>query len=359
MNRHATDSTPAILSCERPTQQSAPRGPGGLLSIVVPCHNEEAVVAAAHERLVAAVATTGMELEIIYIDDGSRDATLEKLEAIAARDRRAVIVELSRNFGQQAAMSAGLAQARGDAVVIIDADLQDPPEVIPDMVRAWRSGVDVAYGRRRSREGETRFKLITASLFHRLFASLMPYPIPVDTGDFKLVDRAVVDAVCSLPEKRRYLRSLVPWAGFRQEPVWYDRHARTTGETNYSARTLLRLAADALVISSDAPVRLTWLASLALGGVGLIAAAGTIWSSLNATAGNAAQGTAQASSVGAGISLAALIAVVATSAAVQTAAVAIVGEYVVRTYRESQGRPTWVVRRTINAAGNVRSSRAA
>ena len=357
MNAHA-DSHPAILPCERPHHRSADRNPGGLLSIVVPCHNEEAVVAATHDRLVAAAAGTGMDLEIIYIDDGSRDATLERLEAIAARDRRAVVVELSRNFGQQAAMSAGLVQARGDAVVIIDADLQDPPEVIPEMVRAWRSGVDVAYGRRRSREGETRFKLVTASLFHRLFASLVPHPIPVDTGDFKLIDRAVVDAVCSLPEKRRYLRSLVPWAGFRHAPVWYDRHARAAGETKYSARKLIMLAADALVISSDAPVRLTWLCSLGLAKVGLTAAAIATWSSLaGSTTGDQH----------AGVSLAAVVAVVSLFGAAQTAAVAIVGEYVVRTYRESQGRPTSVVRRTINAAGTSapgsarpdRSSRAA
>jgi dolichol-phosphate mannosyltransferase len=347
------DSHPAILPCERPTRPSVDRAPGGLLSIVVPCHNEEAVVAATHDRLVAAVADTGLGLEIIYVDDGSRDATLERLEAIAACDRRAVVVELSRNFGQQAAMSAGLAQARGDAVVIIDADLQDPPEVIPEMVRAWRSGVDVAYGRRRSREGETRFKLVTASLFHRLFASLVPHPIPVDTGDFKLIDRAVVDAVRSLPEKRRYLRSLVPWAGFRHEPVWYDRHARMAGETKYSARKLIVLAADALVISSDAPVRLTWLCSFGLAMLGLVATGIATWSSF----GNATTGDRHA-----GISLAAVIAVASLVAAAQTAAVAIVGEYVVRTYRESQGRPTWVVRRTINdtttaAPGGTRADR--
>ena len=342
MNASA-ETYPAILPCERPRPQPVDRGRGGLLSIVVPCHNEEAVVAATHDRLVAATADTGMDLEVIYVDDGSRDATLARLEAIAARDKRAVVVELSRNFGQQAAMSAGLAQARGAAVVIIDADLQDPPEVIPEMVRAWRSGVDVAYGRRRSREGETRFKLVTASLFHRLFASLVPHPIPVDTGDFKLIDRAVVDAVCNLPEKRRYLRSIVPWAGFRHEPVWYDRHARAAGETKYSVRKLIMLAADALVISSDAPVRLTWVCSFALAKVGLTAAAIATWSNV----GGAATGTQHA-----GISLSAVIAVVALVAAVQTAAVAIVGEYVVRTYRESQGRPTSVIRRTLNAAGS-------
>jgi dolichol-phosphate mannosyltransferase len=235
-------------------------------------------------------------------------------------------------------MSAGLAAARGDAVVITDADLQDPPEVIPEMVRRWREGVDVAYGRRRRRDGETAFKLATASLYHRLLARLMPYPMPVDTGDFKLVDRAVVDAVNALPEKRRYLRSLVPWAGFRHEPVWYDRHARVAGVTKYSPWKLLKLAGDALVLSSDAPVRLTWLATAALGAIGLVSGGAALVSHWTAAAPRP------------GVSLAAVTAVVATVAAVQTAAVAIVGEYVVRTYREAQGRPTWVVRRTINAA---------
>jgi len=333
MSHPIDDCSPAVLACPRPAARAGDRSHRGLLSVVVPCHNEEAVVDATHARLVAALADVGMEIEIVYVDDGSRDATLSRLEAIAARDPRAVVVEFSRNFGQQAAMSAGLALSRGAAVVIIDADLQDPPEVIPDMVRAWRSGVDVAYGRRRSRDGETPFKLVTASLFHRLFARLVPYPMPVDTGDFKLVDRAVVDAVCRLPEKRRYLRSLVPWAGFRHEPVWYDRHPRAAGETKYSARKLLMLAADALVMSSDAPVRLSWLGSLLLAIVGVTAAAVAAWPR----------------PAPAGLSLAAVVAVAALVGAVQTAAVAIVGEYVARTYREVQGRPTWVVRRTINA----------
>ena len=321
-----------------PTIRRAARG---LLSVVIPCHNEEAAIAATHERLLAVLPGTAMDFEILYIDDGSRDGTLARLESIAGRDPRALVLELARNFGQQAAMSAGLAHARGDAVVILDADLQDPPEVIPEMVRRWREGVDVAYGRRRSREGETAFKLVTASLFHRFFASLMPYKVPVDTGDFKLLDRAVVDAVCALPEKRRYLRSLVPWAGFRHEPVWYDRQARMAGETKYSARRLLALAADAVMISSDAPVRLTWLCSLGLAAIGFGATLVAAWP--RATAADSQTG----------ISLAALIAVAALVGAAQTMAVAIVGEYVVRTYREAQGRPTWVVRRTINGQGAV------
>jgi dolichol-phosphate mannosyltransferase len=311
------------------------RAARGLLSVVIPCHNEEEVIDATHARLVAVLPDTGMDFEVIYIDDGSRDRTLARLEAIAARDSRVQVIELARNFGQQAAMSAGLAAARGDAIVITDADLQDPPEVIAEMVLAWRGGVDVAYGRRRSREGETRFKLVTASLFHRFFARLIPYPMPVDTGDFKLIDRAVADAVIALPEKRRYLRSLVPWAGFRHEPVWYDRQARAAGATKYSPWKLLKLAGDALVLSSDAPVRLTWVAAAALGLVGVVA---TAVAAVSAWTGPARDG---------GVSLAAITAIATLVAAVQTAAVAIVGEYVVRAYREAQGRPTWVVRRSI------------
>lgn len=332
------------MSSSRPASSRAARG---LLSVVIPCHNEEAVIEATHERLAEVLATTGMDFEIIYVDDGSRDATAALLERIAARDGRVTVIELSRNFGQQAATSAGLAAARGDAIVITDADLQDPPEVIPEMVAAWRKGADVAYGRRRRRAGETAFKLVTASLYHRLFARLLPYPVPVDTGDFRLLDRAVADAVVALPEKRRYLRSLVPWAGFRHEAVWYDRHPRAAGETKYSPWKLLKLAGDALVLSSDAPLRLTWVAAAVLATTGTLA---TAVATLAAWLGPPE----------AGISLAAVTAVVALAAAVQTAAVAIVGEYVARTYREVQGRPPWVVRRTLGPAAESRSgSRAA
>jgi dolichol-phosphate mannosyltransferase len=172
--------------------QSTERPSPGLLSIVIPCYNEEAVIEAAHTRICSIAPSLGMQIEIIYIDDGSKDATLEKLKHLAVRDSRVVVLELSRNFGQQAAMSAGLETAQGDAVVIIDADLQDPPEVILEMVAKWRTGIDVAYGRRKSRDGESIFKLVSASIFYRFFAAMIPYPVPVDTGDFKLCDRAVV-----------------------------------------------------------------------------------------------------------------------------------------------------------------------
>lgn len=316
------------------------RSARGLLSVVIPCHDEQDVIDATHARLSEVLQTTGMDHEVIYVDDGSRDGTLMRLERIAARDSRVTVIELSRNFGQQAAMSAGLLAARGDAIVITDADLQDPPEVIPDMVRAWRSGADVAYGRRRRRAGETAFKLVTASLYHRLFARLIPYPVPVDTGDFKLIDRAVADAVVALPEKRRYMRSLVPWAGFRHEPVWYDRHPRAAGETKYSPWKLAKLAADALVLSSDAPLRLTWVATASLAILGTLSAT---YATAAAWFGTSSQG----------ISLASVVAIVALVAAVQTSAVAIVGEYVARTYREVQGRPSWIIRRTIGPASST------
>ena len=247
-----------------PPERHDPAAPGqsierpcpGLLSIVIPCYNEEAVIEETHARISRIAPRLGMELEVLYVDDGSQDSTLKKLKQLAVEDSRIVVIEFSRNFGQQAAMSAGLEMAQGDAVVLIDADLQDPPEVIIEMIAKWRAGVDVAYGRRKSRDGESTFKLVTASLFYRFFAMLMPYPVPVDTGDFKLCDRVVVDTVCALPEKRRYLRSLVPWAGFHHAPVDYDRDARTAGETKYSAFRLLSLAADAVLLSSDKPVRI-------------------------------------------------------------------------------------------------------
>ncbi len=301
---------------------------GGLLSIVIPCHNEAEVIRSTHRRLQQVLSASEMDYEVIYVDDGSRDRTLSELERIATADPHVTVVELSRNFGQQAAMSVGLSEARGDATVILDADLQDPPEVIPQMVARWRQGADVVYGQRRSRDGETVFKLITASLFHRLFRKLVPYRMPVDTGDFKLLDRAVVEAICQLPEKRRYMRTLVAWSGFKQEPVLYDREARSAGETKYSPFKLLRLAADAIVISSDTPLRLVWAAAgflmLVAGGAGI-------------------------SAMVADSAITGLLAGIAFVGSVQVAATAMVGEYAVRGYREAQGRPTAITRRLFSS----------
>jgi dolichol-phosphate mannosyltransferase len=194
------------------------------LSVVVPCFNEQEVIAATHARLGAALrAIPGAEAEIIFVDDGSGDRTLELLRGIASTDASVRVVALSRNFGHQKAITAGLESATGDAVVLIDADLQDPPEVIAEFVSHWRTGVDVAYGVRRHREGESGFKLFTAHIYYRLMGRVSDHEIPFDAGDFRLLDRAVVDALGRMPERDRFMRGMIAWIGFRQRAVEYDR----------------------------------------------------------------------------------------------------------------------------------------
>ena len=238
-----------------------------LLSVVVPCFNEEAILRETHRRLVATLeAVPDLDFELVYIDDGSHDATLNVLRELQHADARVRVLALSRNFGQQMAVTAGLQCAAGDAVVVIDADLQDPPEVIPEMLDRWRKGADVAYGVRTKRDGETRFKRWTASAFYRLLARLTDISIPLDTGDFRLMDRAVVNAFLAMPERDRFVRGMVAWLGFRQEPVPYRRAARVAGETGWPLRNMLRLATDGLVSFSLLPLRLaTWLGLLAAG----------------------------------------------------------------------------------------------
>ena len=238
-----------------------------LLSIVVPCFNEEAVIRETHRRLVATLDTVpDLDFEIIYVDDGSRDATLNLLRNLQQADARVRVLALSRNFGHQMAVTAGLQHVAGQVVVLIDADLQDPPEVIPEMLDRWREGADVAYGVRTQRDGETRFKRWTANAFYRLLARLADISIPLDTGDFRLMDRTVVNAILAMPERDRFVRGMVAWTGFRQEPVPYRRAARLAGETGWPLRKMVRLAIDGLVSFSLLPLRLaTWLGLLAAG----------------------------------------------------------------------------------------------
>jgi len=230
--------------------------PDPLVSVVVPCFNEAQVIDATHARLRAVLSATGLRWEVLYIDDGSHDATLDLLRAIQAGDPQVRVIALSRNFGHQVAASAGLEAAAGDAVVLIDADLQDPPECIPEMIERWRDGVDVVYGQRQARAGETYFKRASAGLFYRLMQRLSTTPIPVDTGDFRLMGRRVVDTLLAMPERDRFLRGMVAWAGFRQEPLRYQREPRFAGESKYPLRRMLRFAADGLLSFSLVPLRL-------------------------------------------------------------------------------------------------------
>jgi dolichol-phosphate mannosyltransferase len=231
----------------------------------------------------------------------------------------------------KAAASAGLQVAQGDAVALIDADLQDPPEILLEMIDRWRAGVDVAYGQRRKREGETFFKLVTARLFYRLLAGIAERPVPLDTGDFRLMDRTVADCIVNMPEQDRFLRGMVAWVGFRQEAVLYDRAPRLAGETKYPFRKMLRLAVDAFVSLSLAPVRvLWWLTGLTA------AAAAAAWTTAAVLALVSAPAAATV----------AIVATILTVGGVNACGLTIVGEYAARVYRQVRGRPLWIVRRT-------------
>ena len=232
---------------------------GLFLSVVVPCRNEQEVVREMHGRLVSAL--RGIEaFEIVYVDDGSSDSTFELLREIQSADSTVRVVQLSRNFGHQVAITAGLEHASGDAVVLIDADLQDPPEVIPLMVEQWRKGFDVVYGVRTQRDGESAFKLGSAKFFYRFLERLSAVPIAVDTGDFRLMDRRVVNALLRMPERDRFLRGMISWLGFRQVALPYRRAARLAGETKYPLMKMLRFAIDGIVSFSVLPLKVaTWL----------------------------------------------------------------------------------------------------
>lgn len=226
------------------------------LSVVVPCYNEQESIQTCHARLKEVLGGLGESYEIIYVDDGSSDQTVSLLEQIHADDPHTVVVQLSRNFGHQPAVTAGLSASMGRAVVIIDADLQDPPELIPEMIGLWRSGYKVVYGIRQTRDGETPFKLWTAKAFYRLINSLSDVEIPLDTGDFRLIDRVVVDVFLQMPERHRLLRGMWSWIGFRQVGLPYQRSPRFAGTTKYPFRKMFGLALDGIVSFSVVPLRL-------------------------------------------------------------------------------------------------------
>lgn len=233
----------------------------GIVSVVVPVFNEEENVRPFYDRMTAAADDMGgLELELLFVDDGSRDRSLERLTALADEDPRVRVLKLSRNFGHQLAITAGLDRARGDCVVVIDADLQDPPEVVPRMVEKWREGFDVVYGVRKRRQGEGVVKLATAAFFYRMLRRLTRVEIPVDVGDFRLVSRRAADLLRGMREQDRFVRGLVSWIGLRQTGVEYTREARYAGSTKYPFRKMLRFALDGITSFSTVPLRLaTWL----------------------------------------------------------------------------------------------------
>lgn len=233
-------------------------------SVIVPVFNEEEVVLECYQRLTKVMSSLDNEYELIFIDDGSRDKTLKILTDFSKDDSKLKILSFSRNFGHQAAISAGMDYAQGKAIIIIDADLQDPPEVIPEMIKKWKEGFDVVYGKRQRRNGESIFKKTTAKMFYRFLAGQTELDIPVDTGDFRLIDRKVCDVLSSLTEKNRYVRGLVSFAGFRQTGILYVRDERFAGETKYPFKKMLRFAMDATTSFSKKPLRIAGIVGLIL-----------------------------------------------------------------------------------------------
>jgi polyisoprenyl-phosphate glycosyltransferase len=311
-----------------------------LVSIVSPVYQEEEGIEEFHRRLVASMEGIDDDLafEVVYVNDGSKDRSLDLLEKIAADDDRVRVVDLSRNFGHQVALSAGVDHARGDAVVVIDSDLQDPPEVIPEMIQRWRDGFKVVYGVRTSRAGETRFKLLTSKIYYGLMDRSAEVPLPRQAGDFRLLDRKVVDVLDQMPERNRYVRGMVAWVGFPQCAVEYERDARFAGSTNYTLGRMVRLALDGLTSFSDRPLRLATQLGVIVMALSFAVAAWTIVASLF-DLGTSSRGWSS------------LMAVVLLLGGVQLLCIGVLGEYVGRVYRETKGRPLYVVNEVIGPEG--------
>ena len=305
---------------------------GRTLSVIIPVYNEEAVLETLFQRLEDIAANLDMAVEFLFVNDGSRDCSMELLLDFHHRDVRCKIVEFSRNFGHQAALSAGLAEATGDCAVLIDADLQDPPELITELLEKWRSGYDVVYAIRRNRK-ENFLKRMAYAGFYRLFALLADIEMPLDSGDFCLLDRAVIDQLNAMPERGRFLRGLRTWVGYRQIGVPYERDARLAGKSKYSYRMLFALASDGIFTFSSVPLRLaSYLGAL----VGVAAVAILGWALLQKLRGD---------ELPAG--WASLMCVVLGLSSIQLFGLGILGQYVGAIHMEVKRRPAYVMRRRI------------
>lgn len=321
----------------RALEQPAAREPaavrvrdGKRLSLVIPMHNEAEVLDLLFGRIDEVVAPLDVDLEILCVDDGSRDQTLELLELRARADPRLHVVALARNFGKEAALTAGLDECTGDLVVPLDADLQDPPELIGEFIALWESGYDVVYGVRSDRTSDTMSKRVTANAFYEIFNRLSDYPIPASTGDFRLMDRRVVDALKRLPERNRFNKGLFAWVGFKQIGVPYIRPPRAAGATSWASPTLWRLALDGITSFSTVPLRMWSIVGFLAAGAAILAAAAIVLRVL--IYGRDVPGYAS------------LMVVVLFCFAVQMIAFGVMGEYVGRLYQEVKGRPIYLIK---------------
>ncbi|WP_069997242.1 glycosyltransferase family 2 protein [Cellulosilyticum sp. I15G10I2] len=308
------------------------------ISVVIPMYSEEAMVMPCYEKLSLIMHDiTLYAYELIFVNDGSTDNTLPLLEALCLKDNHVKVISLSRNFGHQAAVTCGITYAIGDAIIIIDADLQDPPELICNMITFWESGYDVVYGRRQKRSGETLFKRLSAKIFYRFLNYLSDINIPLDTGDFRLIDKKVALILIHLPEHNRFLRGLIPWCGFKQIPLAYERQPRFAGKTKYPFKKMIQFAIDGIIAFSSKPLRLIMKLGIfavmialliflyyftALISPHIIVIPDFAW----------------------------LIIIISFFGGVQLVAIGVLGEYIGRMYDESKNRPLYIVDKTFNTS---------
>ncbi len=308
-----------------------------VISVVVPVYNEEEVVFESYKRLKGVMESLNEPYEMIFVNDGSRDATPVIVRHICETDPTVHFIDFARNFGHQTAITAGMDYSSGDAVVVIDADLQDPPEVIPEMIAKWREGYDVVYGKRAERKGETMFKRFTSAAFYRVLSSFTDVDIPVDTGDFRLIDRKVCDALKQVKERNRYVRGIISWLGFRQTGVEFVREKRFAGETKYPLKKMLRFAFDAITSFSYKPLKLSSYVGLSVSLGGFIYLMVVLY--LKLFTDRTVAGWAS------------MMAVSLFFNGVVLMMLGIIGEYIGRIYDEAKGRPLYVVREALNFAG--------
>jgi polyisoprenyl-phosphate glycosyltransferase len=304
------------------------------LSIVIPVFNEEETIPELDKRLRTFLGELGETWEVVFVDDGSRDASAKMLQALAEKEPRYKLITFARNFGHQIAITAGMDRAEGEAVVVMDADLQDPPEVVREMLARWRQGYDVVYAVRQRRLGETWFKRISAAIFYRLFRAMLGFDMALDAGDFRLMSRTVVLTLRSLRERHRFIRGLVGWIGFRQSSVGYTRQERFAGTTKYPLRKMLSFAFDGITSFSTLPLRMaTWLGAFAA----LLAMGLGVWAFYVKLEG-----------VSAVPGWTTIMILVALGSSVQLLVIGILGAYVGRIYEEVQRRPLYTVAREVN-----------